>query len=98
MSDFRKDNGAVVVQVNVSAKQILSKKVKVTGNQCAITFSKEETSILRLRKGQILVLGIIEIREEFVSPPTMEKCDKQHFTDDRNLSQPCTNLSQGGTL
>lgn len=53
-----------MVRVEISAKYLLTKSVKVTGNQFAITFNREDANIMRLKKGQTVVLGIIEVRDE----------------------------------
>jgi hypothetical protein len=46
-----------------SIKETLRKEIKETGNQLAVTFSKEETRCYKLKKGQ-KVRVTLEILEE----------------------------------
>ena len=44
--------------------ETLRKKIKVTGNALAITFHKEEAECYRLKKGQVLIIKIVEVIDE----------------------------------
>lgn len=44
--------------------ETIRKRVRLTGRQCCIAFSKEETKCYHLKPGQIISISIITILEE----------------------------------